>query len=156
MHSRASPTASAPTGTLFVGRAVSAVTRPPASSSKNSKSKQLTIQRDPCDCKGYTHTHTCGTIKWVSIFHSLTFAHSLTPSPPSLAPTFVCGVVRSFSFSQKILHCKARLFQCFDQKSPRRPCIWTSPRPSPCATPGSGSGRREGVSGSGRTKCIAV
>ena len=52
VHSAASPTASAPTDTLFVGRAASAVTRPPASKAKKINQP---IQRDPCDSKGYTH-----------------------------------------------------------------------------------------------------
>ena len=45
VHSRASSTASAPTDTLFVGRAVSVVTRPPAC-------------RKLLETEGDTHTHT--------------------------------------------------------------------------------------------------
>ena len=48
VHSGASPTASAPTGILFVGREMAVVSRPPAPSPR----------RVPCDSKGYTHTHT--------------------------------------------------------------------------------------------------
>ena len=54
VHSGASSTASAPTGTLFVGRAVPAVSRPPAVVvEKKSDSEPLGTGVD-------THTHTGG------------------------------------------------------------------------------------------------
>ena len=54
VHSGASSTASAPTGTLFVGRAVPAVSRPPAVVvEKKSDSEPLGTGVDT-----HTHTHT--------------------------------------------------------------------------------------------------